>query len=110
MGGDMQPQGQVQVLCNLIDHGMNVQEAGESARCQHVGSSTPTGTPMSGGGEVLLETGISDEVIAALTARGHKVTRDRGGFGGYQGILIDHEGGVLQGGSEPRKDGAAIGY
>ncbi|MGQ9652130.1 MAG: gamma-glutamyltransferase [Phycisphaerae bacterium] len=110
MGGDMQPQGQVQVLCNLIDHGMNVQEAGESARCAHYGSSTPTGKQMTDGGEVIVESGISDEVIAALKTKGHKVTRGRGGFGGYQGILIDHANGVLQAASDPRKDGAAIGY
>ncbi len=110
MGGDMQPQGQVQVLCNLIDHGMNVQEAGESARCQHQGSSTPTGRHMTDGGDVLVESGISDEAIAALRAKGHKVTRSRGGFGGFQGILIDSSSGVLQGASDLRKDGAAIGY
>jgi len=110
MGGDMQPQGQVQVLCNLIDHGMNVQEAGEAARCRHVGSSTPTGKQMTDGGEVLVESGISDEVVAALKSKGHKVNRSRGGFGGYQGILIDHTNGILQAGSELRKDGAAIGY
>ncbi|MBI4578984.1 MAG: gamma-glutamyltransferase, partial [Planctomycetes bacterium] len=100
----------VQVLCNLIDHGMNVQEAGEAARCQHTGSSTPTGREMKDGGSVLVESGVSDEVIAALKVKGHNVARGRGGFGGYQGILIDHANGVLQAGSEPRKDGAAIGY
>lgn len=110
MGGDMQPQGQVQVLCNLIDHGMNVQEASESARCAHYGSSTPTGKQMTDGGEVVVESGISDEVIAALKAKGHKVTRGRGGFGGCQAILIDHANGVLQAASDLRKDGAAIGY
>jgi gamma-glutamyltranspeptidase / glutathione hydrolase len=110
MGGDMQPQGQVQVLCNLIDHGMNVQEAGESARIQHTGSSSPTGKVMTDGGEVLAESGISEEAIAALKAKGHKVSRSRGGFGGYQGILIDEKQGVLQAASDLRKDGAAVGY
>ncbi|GMU24056.1 MAG: hypothetical protein AMXMBFR13_41330 [Phycisphaerae bacterium] len=110
MGGDMQPQGQVQVLCNIIDHGMNVQQAGEAARCSHSGSSTPTGRMMTDGGEVSVEPGISDEAIAALEQKGHRVSRGRGGFGGYQAILIDHENGVLHGGSDPRKDGAAIGY
>jgi nicotinamide-nucleotide amidase len=94
----MQPQGQVQVLCNLIDHGMNVQEAGESARCAHYGSSTPTGEQMTNGGEVVVESGISDEVIAALKAKGHKVTRGRGGFGGYQGIWWDWKSDVFRGG------------
>ena len=110
MGGDMQPQGHVQVLINIIDHGMNVQDAGDAARCQHVGSSTPTGDTMTDGGTVLLEPGIPDEVIPALEARGHKVKRAGWGFGGYQAIRIDHDTGVLHGGSEPRKDGAAIGY
>jgi len=110
MGGDMQPQGQVQVLVNLIDHGMNVQTAGEAARCQHVGSSSPTGGRMKDGGTVLVESGVPDKVVAALKARGHKVRRERGGFGGYQGILIDHESGMLQGASDLRKDGCAIGY
>lgn len=110
MGGDMQPQGQVQVLINIIDHGMNVQEAGDTARCQHVGSSTPTGNVMADGGTVLLEPGIPDNVIPALEAKGHRVKRAGWGFGGYQAIRIDHAAGVLHGASEPRKDGAAIGY
>jgi gamma-glutamyltranspeptidase/glutathione hydrolase len=110
MGGDMQPQGQVQVLVNLIDHGMNPQAAGEAARCQHIGSSSPTGAKMKDGGKVLVESGISDEAVAALKAMGHKVQRDRGGFGGYQGILIHRESGILEGASDLRKDGCAIGY
>ncbi len=97
-------------MINLIDHGMNVQAAGEAARCQHLGSSSPTGARMTDGGRVLVESGISDETIAALKAKGHNVARGGGGFGGYQGILIDHANGVLQGGSDPRKDGCAIGY
>ncbi len=110
MGGDMQPQGHVQVLVNIIDHGMNVQQAGEAARCQHVGSSTPTGHTMTDGGQVQLEPGIPDDVLPALRAKGHRVGRGDWGFGGYQAILIDPENGMLQGGSDPRKDGAAIGY
>ncbi|GMV95869.1 MAG: gamma-glutamyltransferase [Phycisphaerae bacterium] len=110
MGGDMQPQGHVQVLCNMIDFGMNVQEAGDAARVQHHGSSTPTGEVMTDGGRVTVESGVSDPVVAALRARGHRVSRARSGFGGYQGIRIDWENGVLLGGSEPRKDGCAMGY
>lgn len=111
MGGDMQPQGQVQVLVNLIDFGMNVQEAGEAPRLEHVGSATPTGSPGSRvGGTVRAERGISEKVIEELTHRGHRVTRVRTNGGGYQGILIDPKTNVLHGGSEARKDGCAVGY
>jgi len=110
MGGDMQPQGHVQVLVNLIDFEMNVQAAGDAARVQHVGSATPTGDPAQGSGTVLVESGISDEAVATLRAKGHKVLRAKGSFGGYQGILLDLEQGVLHGASEARKDGMAVGY
>ena len=110
MGGDMQPQGHVQVLVNLLDFGMNVQAAGESPRVEHIGSATPTGNPGRGGGTVLAEYGFPDEVVRELQRRGHTVARTRTNGGGYQGILIDHGRGVLQGGTEARKDGAAVGY
>jgi gamma-glutamyltranspeptidase / glutathione hydrolase len=110
MGGDMQPQGHVQVLVNLIDFGMNVQAAGDAARVQHHGSATPTGLPAQGSGTVAVESGISDETVAQLREKGHQVVRARGGYGGYQGILIDWDQGVLHGGTESRKDGAAVGY
>jgi gamma-glutamyltranspeptidase/glutathione hydrolase len=111
MGGDMQPQGHVEVLVNLIDFGMNVQEAGEAPRIEHVGSATPTGQAAKAhGGTVRAEVGISDAVVKELTQRGHVVERVRVNGGGYQGILIDPVTGMLQGGSEARKDGAAVGY
>jgi gamma-glutamyltranspeptidase/glutathione hydrolase len=111
MGGDMQPQGQVQVLVNLIDFGMNVQEAGESPRLEHVGSATPTGRAGSRtGGTVNAERGIPAEVIEALTRRGHRVKEVKTNGGGYQGILIDPKTNMLYGGSEARKDGCAAGY
>jgi gamma-glutamyltranspeptidase/glutathione hydrolase len=111
MGGDMQPQGHVQVLVNLIDFGMNVQEAGDAARIQHFGSATPTGRPMdSQGGRVALESAFPESTVRALEAKGHVVVRQSGSFGGYQGILIDEKHGTLHGGTEPRKDGAAVGY
>jgi gamma-glutamyltranspeptidase/glutathione hydrolase len=109
MGGDMQPQGHVQIVMNLIDFGMNVQAAGDAPRVSHAGSATPTGLPAEGSGVVSVEAGVSDEVVAALKAKGHKVVRARG-YGGYQGILIDWENGVLHGATESRKDGAAVGY
>jgi len=111
MGGDMQPQGQVQVLVNLIDFGMNVQEAGEAPRLEHVGSATPTGRRGSPtGGIVQAERGIPEREIEELTRRGHRVVSVRVNGGGYQGILIDPKTNVLHGGSEARKDGCAIGY
>lgn len=111
MGGDMQPQGQVEVLCNLIDFGMDVQAAGEAPRLEHAGSPTPTGKRGDeDGGTVKAEPGVPDDVIAALEKRGHKVERVKVNSGGYQGIRIDSLHGVLQGGSEARKDGCAVGY
>ncbi len=111
MGGDMQPQGHVQILMNLIDFGMNVQQAGDAARVQHAGSQTPTGKPMDpDGGAVAVESGVSLETIRRLQQMGHKIVRAPGSFGGYQAILIDWENGTLHGATEPRKDGAAVGY
>lgn len=111
MGGDMQAQGQVQVLVNMIDFGMNVQQAGDAARIYHSGSASPTGAPAAAqGGEVAIESGIPAATIKALTERGHTIVRDPGSFGGYQAIMIDRERGVLHGGTDPRKDGAAVGY
>ncbi|WP_240928076.1 gamma-glutamyltransferase [Thalassoroseus pseudoceratinae] len=111
MGGDMQPQGHVQVLCNLLDFGLNVQAAGDATRVQHFGSATPTGQPQEpNGGRVAIENGISEEVRAELTRRGHELIESPGSFGGYQGIWIDWEKGVLHGGTESRKDGTAVGY
>jgi gamma-glutamyltranspeptidase/glutathione hydrolase len=111
MGGDMQPQGHVQVLIDMIDFGMNVQEAGDAARVQHLGSATPTGKPMAAdGGSVAVESGIPEAAIEALKKKGHQVQRASGSFGGYQAIFIDPRFDVLHGGSDPRKDGCAVGY
>jgi gamma-glutamyltranspeptidase/glutathione hydrolase len=111
MGADMQPQGQVQVLVNMLDFGMTVQAAGEAPRIDHIGSATPGGYPEApGGGLVLAEHGIPDTTLAELVRRGHDVARTSRNGGGYQGILIDSETGVLHGGSEPRSDGCALGY
>jgi len=112
MGGDMQPQGHVQILVNLLDFGMDVQAAGDALRWRHVGSSTPTGGRMTDGGLVLLESGFPQATFDGLRSLGHRVEyRPVGpGFGGYQGIWIDPETGALRGGSESRKDGCAKGY
>ena len=98
MGGDNQPQGHVQVLVNLIDFGMDVQHAGEAPRFRHSGE------------EVLLESAFSSSVRSSLEKMGHRVASGIDVWGGYQGILIDPKTGVLVGGSDPRKDGLAIGW
>ena len=110
MGGAMQPQGHVQILVNMIDFGLNVQEAGDAARWRHEGSSEPTGDPAGGVGTEFLESGISQEARDELTRRGHQVAPGDGGFGGYQAIQWDPDARVYLGASEMRKDGAAIGY
>ncbi|HUG18380.1 MAG TPA: gamma-glutamyltransferase, partial [Planctomycetaceae bacterium] len=111
MGGDMQPQGHVQVLVNLIDFKLNVQMAGDAARVRHDGSPTPTGLSQEEhGGILLVESGIPETTVEQLQQRGHQIRPTDGGYGGYQGILIDHEHGVLRGATESRKDGAAVGY
>ena len=111
MGGDMQPQGQVQVLLNLIDFGMNVQEAGEAPRVQHFGSATPTGKPASpDGGQVKAERGLPPGVVEELSRRGHQACIVIHSQGGYQGILIDPKTNMLHGGAEYRTDGCAVGY
>ena len=99
MGGAMQPQGHVQVLLNMIEFGMNVQDAGEAARFNH-----------QAGLEVALESGIDPETAAKLARMGHQVVRTSGGFGGYQAIQIDWDRGVLIGGTDPRKDGLVAGW
>jgi len=110
MGGDMQAQGHAQVVCNMVDFGMDVQEAGDAARFRHSGSSEPTGLRADGGGSVALESGVGPEARRSLAARGHRIVASPGGFGGYQAIRIDLDRGVLLGGSDPRKDGCAMGY
>lgn len=110
MGGDMQPQGHVQVLCNLIDFGMNLQEAGDAARFYHTGSSSPTGEKMIDGGVLALESGVPAIVTRELTQRGHRIQEMIGPYGGYQAILYDAENDVYYGSSESRKDGQAAGY
>ena len=110
MGGDMQPQGQLQVLLHRLVFGADVQMAGEALRFRHAGSSTPVDHVMTDGGTVFLEPGFPEAVLEGLRQKGHRVETRNEGFGGYQGIWIDREAGLLHGGSEPRKDGCALGY
>jgi gamma-glutamyltranspeptidase/glutathione hydrolase len=110
MGGAMQPQGHVQILVNLIDYGLNLQEAGDAARWQHDGSTDYDHPKMTDGGYVYLESGIPWNVVADLKRRGHDIRTDLGGYGGYQAILWDAKNRTYLGASESRKDGQAAGY
>ncbi|MFN8768697.1 MAG: gamma-glutamyltransferase [Lysobacteraceae bacterium] len=111
MGGAMQPQGHVQIVMNLVDFGMNLQEAGDAPRLHHDGSDEPVGAvaPMDGGGVVQLETGFDYATIRGLMRLGHHVEFADGPYGGYQAIAKNPHGGWV-GASESRKDGQAAGY
>lgn len=110
MGGDMQAQGHAQVIVNLVDFGMNLQEAGDAPRFYHRDSSEPTGTVMTRGGVLHLESGVDEEVRRELLKRGHHVADTVGTYGGYEAVARDAVTGVLSGATESRKDGCAIGY
>jgi len=111
MGGDMQPQGHAQIVVNLVDFGMNLQQAGDVIRFHHTGSSEPTGTVMTDGGVLHIEPGLPDSLIAELRRRGHRMENESAGaYGGYQAIWRDTKSGVYSGATERRKDGCALGY
>ena len=113
MGGAMQPQGHVQIITNIIDFGMNLQEAGDATRWQHFGSTEPTqenSKYITDGGVIAFESNIDYQTIRGLLSRGHKIRYDMGGYGGYQAIMYDAKNKVYYGASESRKDGQAAGY
>jgi len=103
MGGFMQPQGQVQVLLNIIDFGMDMQTALDAPRCRYIPGSS----------ECIFESGIADSILQALAGKGHRIVHleDPYGqqFGGGQVIMVHPENGALIAGSDPRKDGCAMG-
>ena len=102
MGAFMQPQGHLQLISNMVDHGMDPQKAINALRF------------MVGNNNVLVEEGLDPSVAQDLRSRGHNVGQitgyDRVSIGGAQVIQRDTDTGVLRGGSEPRKDGCAVGY
>ena len=109
MGGNIQPQGHAQIMTNIIDFGMNPQEAGDAARYTHSGSSQPTGSVMTDGGRTQLEAGVCAAVRAELIQRGHSLSSGANG-GGYQSITYDGEANSYIGATEMRKDGIAAGW
>ncbi|MBK8391431.1 MAG: gamma-glutamyltransferase [Saprospiraceae bacterium] len=110
MGGDFQPQGHTQIVMNLVDFGMNLQEAGDAPRWDHTDNSPGPGLPSTGTGDVSVESGISYETVRGLLDKRHKVGFARGIYGGYQAIMWDKVNKVYHGASESRKDGQAAGY
>jgi gamma-glutamyltranspeptidase/glutathione hydrolase len=111
MGGGFQPMGHVQIVMDVVDFGMNIQEAGDAPRINHEGSSEPTGEGMElTGGTITLESGYPYEVIRELLQRGHQVGFMNGVYGGYQAIRWDPVRKVYFGASESRKDGQSAGW
>ncbi|MBL8545395.1 MAG: gamma-glutamyltransferase family protein [Hyphomonadaceae bacterium] len=109
MGGDMQPQGHVQIIVNLVDYDLDLQAAGDAARYRFYGGVEPTGEEPDGNGFVAMENGIPLAVRAELERRGHRIRAADGSFGGYQAIMR-HPSGVYEAATEMRKDGMAGGY
>ncbi len=109
MGGDYQPQGHVQIVMNVIDFGLNLQEAGDAPRMGHSGSPEPTGAGGEGKGVVNLESDFDAETIRTLMLMGHTIQYEYS-YGGYQAIRYDADRGIYYGASESRFDGMAAGY
>ena len=99
MGGAVQPQGHAQIVVNLVDFGMNLQEAGDAPRMRHSGSSQPTGSKMINGGTLNLESGFDYKTIRELREKGHRISFAVGIYGGYQAIGVDVEKRVYSGAS-----------
>tara|TARA_B100000700_G_scaffold133244_1_gene148768 strand:- start:8425 stop:10071 length:1647 start_codon:yes stop_codon:yes gene_type:complete len=108
MGGATQPQAHAQIIINMIDFGLNLQEAGDAPRIVHSGSSQPTDEVMTDGGSLSIESGFGKEIEKQLKNKGHAIKYEKGIFGGYQAIML--KDGVYYGASETRKDGQATGY
>lgn len=113
MGGGMQPQGQAQIIINMVDYGLEPQAAGDSPRWRHEGSSEPTGEVAKGVGVLNLEGGVPETSRQALQAMGWTLGPSDGGFGGYQNVVrqVNAAGPPTYGAaSEMRKDGLALAY
>jgi len=98
MGAHYQPMGHAQVITNMVDYGMDVQAAIDAPRAFFLGDSA------------VVERGLPEATVDGLRARRHDVVRAPSPWGGAQAIGIDWQRGVLIGGSDPRKDGCALGY
>ena len=113
MGGAYQPIGHVSILTNIIDFGMNVQQAGDAIRWNHSGSTQPTddlSESLNDEGLVAIESSINYQIVRDLEARGHDIKIGDSFFGRFQAIMRDTLTGVYYGASESRVDGQAAGY
>lgn len=113
MGGAMQPQGQAQIIINMVDYGLDPQEAGDSPRWQHEGTSEPTGQPAEGVGVLYLESGVPAATKAQLEGMGWVLGGPNGGFGGYQNVMRQANPGgrwTYGAATEMRKDGIALAW
>ena len=110
MGGDFQPMGHTQIVMNIVDFGMNIQEAGDAPRWDHTGGASPMGASTTDTGTIRTESGIPYATIRGLMDLGHSIGTARGVYGGYQAIMWDEINKVYHGASESRKDGQAAGY
>ena len=113
MGGGMQPQGQAQIVINMVDYGLEPQAAGDAPRWQHYGSSEPTGQAAEGTGVLHLESGVPEATKAQLAAMGWTLGPPDGGFGGYQNVVRQTNPGgrwTYGAATEMRKDGIALAY
>lgn len=108
MGGDMQPQGQAQIISNMVDFGLGVQEAGDAPRWRHGGSSEPTGIGAENMTALDLESGVPLQTRKDLEALGWTLKTELGGYGGYQ--AIERWPGRYAAATEMRKDGVALAY
>ena len=99
MGGPFQATGHMRIVSNMVDYGMDIQEAIDGPRC--------FADPATG--ELVLEPGYDEAVAAELAEMGHTIKRAPIGMGGAQAIQIDFARGILIGGTDPRKDGVSLG-
>jgi gamma-glutamyltranspeptidase / glutathione hydrolase len=108
MGGDMQPQGQAQVISNMVDFGLALQEAGDAPRWHHEGGSEPFAEVPQGIGLLRVETGVPEKTKKALAAIGWKLGASDGGFGRYQ--AVERWPGRYASAADMRADGLALAY
>ena len=110
MDGQLQSQSQLQFLVNVIDFGMNLQEAGDAPMVCHETPVERVSTSTAESGWVNMDSGFNYEIIRGLMKMGHRVKFETGNYGGFQAIMRDPISGIYFGASESKKNGQAAGY